>query len=206
MQVEAVVFDIGNVLIGWQPERYFDTRIGPARRRALFDAVDLHGMMQRIDEGGVFGDVVEETAMAYPDWSDEIRCFRDRWNDLAGPEIAHSVRLLRALRSKGMPCFALSNFGRENFPLSEVEFPFLTEFDRRYISGVMKLAKPNPAIYAEVETDSGLHPGALLFADDRRDNIEAAAARGWQTHLFTSPDCFAADLVARGLLGPDEAR
>ncbi|MEM6587843.1 MAG: HAD family phosphatase [Pseudomonadota bacterium] len=206
MQVDAVVFDIGNVLIGWQPEQYFDAQIGESRRRALFDAVDLHGMMTRIDEGGVFGDVVEATALAHPDWGDEIRWFRDRWNDLAGPEITRSVRLLRALRAKGMPCFALSNFGRENFPLSEAAYPFLTEFDRRYISGVMKLAKPNPAIYAEVETDCGLQPGALLFADDRADNIEAAAARGWQTHLFTTPDRFAADLIARGLLTQQEAQ
>ncbi|MEL7252532.1 MAG: HAD-IA family hydrolase [Pseudomonadota bacterium] len=206
MQVEAVVFDIGNVLIGWQPERYFDARIGEERRRALFGAVDLHGMMQRIDEGGVFGDVVEETALAHPKWTHEIRWFRDHWGDLAGPEITHSVRLLRALRAKGIPCFALSNFGRENFPLSEAAYPFLKEFDRRYISGEMKLAKPDPAIFAAVEADCGLAPGALLFADDRADNTDAAAACGWQTHLFTTPDLFAADLVARGLLEPQEAQ
>lgn len=206
MQVEAVVFDIGNVLIGWQPERYFDAQIGREQREALFRAVDLHAMMTRIDEGGVFERVVEQTALAHPDWSDEILWFRDRWNDLAGPEITHSVRLLRALRTKGTPCFALSNFGRENFPMSEAEFPFLTEFDRRYISGVMKLAKPDPAIYAAVEADCGLDPASLLFADDREDNIAAAAARGWQTHLFTAPDRFANDLVARGLLTQEEAR
>ncbi|MEM7733140.1 MAG: HAD family phosphatase [Pseudomonadota bacterium] len=206
MQVKAVVFDVGNVLIEWQPERYFDAQIGRNRREALFDAVDLHGMMTRIDEGGVFGDVVEETALAHPGWSHEIRWFRDRWNDLAGPEISHSVRLLRALRAKGMPCFALSNFGRENFPMSEAAYPFLTEFDRRYISGVMKLAKPNPAIYAEVESDCGLSPNTLLFADDRADNIEAAAKCGWHTHLFTTPDRFGADLVERGLLSPEEAQ
>ncbi|MEO0371092.1 MAG: HAD-IA family hydrolase [Pseudomonadota bacterium] len=206
MQVEAVIFDIGNVLIGWQPERYFDAQIGQTRRDALFAAVDLHGMMQRIDEGGVFGDVVEDTALAHPDWTAEIRWFRDHWNDMAGPEITHSVRLLRALRTKGVQCFALSNFGKENFPMSEAEFPFLTEFDRRYISGVMKLAKPDPAIYAAVEADCGMTPQALLFADDREENTKAAAARGWQTHLFTTPDLFATDLVARGLLTADEAQ
>lgn len=206
MQVNAVVFDIGNVLIGWQPERYFDARIGQARREALFETVDIHAMMVRIDKGGVFGDVVEDTARAHPDWTEEIRWIRDRWTHIAGPEITLSVRLLRALRARGIPCFALSNFGRENFPLSEAQFPFLAEFDRRYISGEMRMAKPDAEIYAAVEADCRLAPDTLLFADDRDENTDAAAARGWQTHLFTAPEPFAADLVARGLLTAAEAQ
>ena len=206
MQVEAVVFDIGNVLIDWQPERYFDAQIGEIRRTALFDAVDIHAMMVRIDKGGVFGEVVEDTALAHPDWTREVRWVRDHWNDVAGPEISLSVRLLRALKAKGMPVFALSNFGKENFPMTEAEYPFLREFDRRYISGEMRMVKPDVEIYAAVEADCGLAPHALLFADDRQENIEAAAARGWQTHLFAGPERFAADLVARGLLTADEAR
>ena len=206
MQVEAVVFDIGNVLIGWQPERYFDAQIGESRRTALFDAVDIHAMMVRIDKGGVFGEVVEETALAHPDWTQEVRWVRDRWNDIAGPEISLSVRLLQSLKAKGMPVFALSNFGKENFPMTEAKYPFLREFDRRYISGEMRMVKPDVEIYAAVEADCGLAPHALLFADDRQENIEAAAARGWQTHLFAGPEGFAADLVARGLLTAEEAR
>lgn len=206
MQVEAVVFDIGNVLIGWQPEVYYDSQIGLERRKALFENVDIHAMMTRIDKGGVFADVVEETARAHSAWSAEIRWIRDRWNAIAGPEITHSVRLLRALRKNGVTTFALSNFGKENFPLSEQAFPFLTEFDRRYISGEMKMAKPDPAIYAALESDSGLSGGALLFADDREDNIAAAAARGWQTHHFNAPEALAKDLVDRGLLRAEDAR
>ena len=206
MQVEAVVFDIGNVLIDWQPERYFDAQIGEIRRTALFDAVDIHAMMVRIDKGGVFGEVVEETALAHPEWTQEVRWVRDHWNDVVGDEISLSVRLLRALKPKGMPVFALSNFGKENFPMTETKYPFLREFDRRYISGEMRMVKPDVEIYAAVEADCGLAPHALLFADDRQENIEAAAARGWQTHLFAGPEGFAADLVARGLLTAEEAR
>ena len=206
MQVEAVVFDIGNVLIDWQPERYFDAQIGESRRTALFDAVDIHAMMVRIDKGGVFGEVVEDTALAHPEWTREVRWVRDHWNDVAGDEISLSVRLLRALKAKGMPVFALSNFGKENFPMTETKYPFLREFDRRFISGEMRMVKPDVEIYAAVEADCGLAPHALLFADDRQENIEAAAARGWQTHVFAGPEGFAADLVARGLLTADEAR
>jgi FMN phosphatase YigB (HAD superfamily) len=64
--IEAVVFDIGNVLIEWQPERYYDATIGEDRRRAMFAEVDLHGMNDRVDMGEGFRDVIYETAEAYP--------------------------------------------------------------------------------------------------------------------------------------------
>jgi 2-haloacid dehalogenase len=206
MQINAVIFDIGNVLIEWQPEKYFDRQIGPEASATFFAEVDIHGMMTRIDEGRGFASVIEATANAHPAWAKEILQFRDRWTDLAQPSIPASVTLLRALRARGVPCFALSNFGAENFPLSEAKFPFLAEFDRRYISGEMKLAKPDPAIYAAVEADCGLPPENLLFTDDRDDNIAAAKLRGWQTHLFDGPIGFAQALIRHGLLTEEETR
>lgn len=205
MQVEAVIFDIGNVLIEWQPERYYDSVIGPKRRQDLFAEVDLFQMMDRIDTGAHFGDTVEEMALAHPEWTREIRHWRDNWNALARPAIDRSVRLLRALRARNIPVFALSNFGAENFPLSAAQFPFLGEFDRRYISAEMGLIKPDPAIYAALEGDCGLAPGALLFTDDRQDNIDAAQARGWQAHLFDGAEGWAKKLVQAGLLNEKDA-
>ncbi|NBQ49711.1 MAG: HAD family phosphatase, partial [Marivivens sp.] len=79
-------------------------------------------------------------------------------------------------------------------------------FDRRYISGHMGEVKPEPEIYRMLEADCGVEPTALLFADDRADNIAAAAARGWKTHLFTDPQGFAARLVAEGLLSEEDAK
>ncbi|ETX13764.1 haloacid dehalogenase [Roseivivax halodurans JCM 10272] len=206
MSIEAVVFDIGNVLIEWQPERHFDAVIGREARERLFAEVDLHDMNDRIDRGHDFRAMVYETAGAYPDWSDEIRLWHDSWLKLAGPEIPHSVRLLRALRSGGTPVFALSNFGIGTFALAEPQWPFLGEFDRRYISGHMGLAKPDADIFAAMEADCGIAPGALLFTDDRTDNIATAAARGWQTHHFDGPEGWARRLVAEGLLTEAAAR
>lgn len=205
MQVEAVIFDIGNVLIEWQPERYYDGILGPKRRQMMFAQVNLFEMMDRIDAGAHFGDTVEEVALAHPDWSPEIRHWRDNWSALARPAIDHSVRLLRALRARDVPVFALTNFGAENFPLSVAQFPFLDEFDRRYISAEMGLIKPDPAIYAALEADCGVAAKALLFTDDRADNINAAHARGWQTHLFEGADGWAKRLVQAGLLSEKEA-
>ncbi|AUJ65074.1 haloacid dehalogenase [Aestuarium zhoushanense] len=206
MGIEAVVFDIGNVLIEWNPERVYDRVIGVERRKAMFEAVDLHGMNDQVDRGQNWYDAVSECAAQNPDWHDEIMMWHERWLEMASPAIDHSVRLLRALRSKGVPVFALSNFGIQTFEIGEREYPFLEEFDRRYISGHMGEVKPEPEIYRMLEDDCGVAPTALLFADDRADNIAAAAARGWNTHLFTDPQGFADRLVAEGLLSDEDAK
>ena len=206
MPVEAVVFDIGNVLIEWQPERFYDGRIGPERRREMFAALDLHGMNDRVDRGEDFRQTVTDFASANPDWSSEITLWHDAWSQMAGPAIPHSVRLLRALRARGVPVFALSNFGVAPFATAETQYAFLSEFDRRYISGHMGVIKPEPEIYARVEADCGIEPKALLFIDDRLDNIAAAEARGWRTHHFTGPDGLARRLVSEGLLTLGAAR
>ncbi|MEY8841233.1 HAD family hydrolase, partial [Cribrihabitans sp. XS_ASV171] len=170
MSVEAVVFDIGNVLIEWQPERHYNRVIGPARRKAMFDAVDLHGMNDLVDQGHHFTDTIYNWAEKHPEWRDEIRMWHDDWISLASPAIPHSVRLMRALKTRGVPVFALSNFGVQNFDYACTVYPFLTEFDRLYVSGRMKMVKPWPEIYETVEADCGVAPGALLFTDDRVDN------------------------------------
>lgn len=205
-QINAVIFDIGNVLIEWQPERFFDSVIGADRRKAMFAAIDLHGINDVVDRGGHFRDTIQAAADANPDWRDEVLMWHDRWIDMAAPAIDHSVRLLRALRTNGVPVFALTNFGIQTFEIAEPVYPFLREFDRRYISGHMAVIKPDPAIYAMVEEDCGLDPATLLFADDRIDNINAAATRGWQTHLFTHPQGWAYRLVGAGLLSESQAR
>ncbi len=205
LQPQAVIFDIGNVLAEWNPERVYDRVIGPARRAQLFAEVDLHGMNALIDEGALFKETIYGWAERHPAWAPEIRLWYDCWIEMFSPVIPHSVHLLRALRARGVPVFALTNFGIHSFAFAEPLYPFLTDFDRRYISGHMGVIKPDPRIYAMVEDDCGLLPESLLFTDDRADNIAAASARGWQTHHFTGPEGFAARLVAEGLLTEQEA-
>jgi 2-haloacid dehalogenase len=204
--ITAVVFDIGNVLIEWQPERFYDAQFGEDRRRAMFDAVDLHEMNDRVDQGQNFRDTIYAMADATPEWRKEIRMWHDCWGELATPAIDHSVRMLRALRAKGIPVFALSNFGIESFEFAQTLYPFLDEFDRRYISGHMGVIKPAARIYQMLEDDCGIIPSGLLFTDDRIDNINAAAARGWHTHLFTNPQGFADCLISHNLLTLSEAK
>lgn len=205
MTVQAVVFDIGRVLIEWEPERFYDRTYGEERRRALFAAVPLHAMNERVDLGHPWEEEVATLAQAHPDWAEEIAHWHGRWIEMASPAIPHSVRLLHALRARGIPVFALSNFGRETFAHAATHYPFFNDFDRAFVSGHLRLAKPDPAIYEAVERDSGLAPEALLFTDDRPENIESAAARGWRTHLFEGPEGFAGRLIDEGLLTAGEA-
>ncbi|MCF8483820.1 MAG: HAD family phosphatase [Rhodobacteraceae bacterium] len=205
MTPEAVVFDIGNVLIGWDPEGFYDGRLGEDRRKALFAEAGLEEMNLRVDAGAPFRATVEAQAAMHPDWAEQILWWYDHWIEMASPRIEGSIALLRALRAKGIPVFALSNFGDDSFAYAQTQYDFLAEFDRYYVSGRIGAIKPDPAIYAAVEHDSGLAPQALIFADDRPLNIDAALSRGWKAHLFTDWTGWAQRLVDEGLLTQKEA-
>ncbi|GAA6181563.1 HAD-IA family hydrolase [Shimia sp. NS0008-38b] len=205
-QIDVVVFDIGNVLIKWQPEDFYDSVVGEARRRAFFTDTNIHKHHEAIDAGASLPGMIDHLVPQHPEYERELRMWNDNWNDLAAPAIPHSVRLLNALADKGVTLFTLTNFGHDNFPRSQAVYPFLNRFDREYVSGRIKLIKPDPAIYAHIETDSGIAPERMLFADDRAENIAAAAARGWNTHHFTEPQAWADRLVAEGLLTQEEAK
>ena len=205
MPIDAVIFDIGNVLIEWQPERFYDRVVGRERREAMFAAVDLHAVNDRVDSGSPFRETIYAAAEAQPEFAAEIRMWHDNWLDMASPAIEGSARLLEALRRNGIQVFALSNISREAYDTGLRAYPFLGAFDRLYLSGEMGVNKPAPAIYAMLEADCGIDPARLLFADDRLENIEVAAERGWQTHLFDGPSGWSARLVREGLLKESEA-
>lgn len=199
MTVHTVLFDIGHVLLDWRPEAFLDRHVGADRRATFFEAVPIMEANARIDEGAPFRASLDGLIADYPDWAKELTLWRDRFTETLGPVHDHSLRLLRALRRTGVTVHALSNFGDETFEMAQREYPFLEEFDRRYISARMGMMKPDPAIYAAVEADCG-NPEGLFFTDDRPENIEAAAARGWQVHLFEGAEGLAARFVELGLL------
>lgn len=198
--IKAVVFDIGNVLIEWQPERFYDAAIGIERRKIMFDSVDLHGMNDVVDSGGPFKETIYAWAEKYPEFRAEIRMWHDHWIEMATPAIDLSWASLRALQAKAIPIFALSNFGIDSFSYAETKYPDLGLFDQRYISGHMSVIKPAEQIYQMLEDGCGLAAEALLFTDDRTENITAARERGWHTHLFEGPQGWVDCLVGHGLL------
>lgn len=203
--MQAVVFDIGRVLIEWDPERFYARELGKDRAREFFAQVPIHAMNERVDLGDPWADSVAQLAAQHPAWAEAISHWHHRWIELASPAIPRSVRLLHALKARGIPVFALTNFGADTFDHAATHYPFLHAFDRAFVSGRLRLAKPDPRIYEAVERDSGLSGQDLLFTDDRAENVGAAKARGWRTHLFDGPEGLAARLVAEGLLTEEEA-
>ena len=203
--IKTVVYDIGRVLADWRPEEVYDARIGPERRKRLFAACDLHGMNVEIDLGGHSRDVAYAHAEAHPEWAEDIRAWHDNWIEMFSPDIPGSAALLRALRAKGMPVVALTNFGWNTLDLAKTRYPILNEFDDEFVSGRLGVMKPDPAIYEHVEAGTGLSGGELIFTDDSPANIAAARARGWIAHLFEGPEGWAEVLVREGLLTTEEA-
>jgi len=199
-EIKAVIFDIGNVLIEWQPERFYDAKIGIEKRKKMFDNIDLHGMNDVIDSGGPFQKTIYTWAEKYPEFRAEIRMWYDHWIEMAAPPIDLSWASLRALQAKDVSVFALSNFGIDSFAYAKTKYPELGVFDQCYISGYMGVIKPAKQIYQLLEDGCGLAPEALLFTDDRSENIDAAGDRGWNTHLFEGPEGWVDCLVDHGLL------
>ncbi|MEM6758961.1 MAG: HAD-IA family hydrolase [Pseudomonadota bacterium] len=206
MSIQAVVFDIGNVLVEWSPEDFYDSQIGPDRRRTFFDAVPILAMNADMDRGAPFAQSVAALARAHPDWHDEVMLWQTGWPNMFAPQIDLSVHLMQALQAKGVPVFSLTNFGVEVYEIGADMYPIMRAFDRDFISGHMRVIKPDPRIYEMVEEASGLSGDALIFTDDSAANIAAADARGWRTHLFEGPQGWADRLVAEGLLTGEEAR
>jgi 2-haloacid dehalogenase len=153
-----------------------------------------------VDKGGPFQETIYEWADKYPEFRSEIRMWHDRWIEMATPAIDLSWASLRALKNKGIPVFALSNFGIDSFAYAETKYPELGMFDQRFISGHMAVIKPSDQIYRMVEDGCGLRPENLLFTDDRQENIDAARRRGWNTHLFSDPQGWVDCLIGHGLL------
>lgn len=202
---EAVVFDIGNVLVGWDPEGYYDARIGPAARRRFLAEVPIHAENLRMDAGATFAGSVGALAARHPEWRDEILAWQTDLLAMLQPVIFGSVALMRALRRKGIPVYALTNWGDEHFDITRARLTFFDEFDRAFVSGRLGLIKPDPAIYEVVERETGHAPGALLFIDDKAENVATAVARGWRAHQFESWQGCARRLVAERLLTSEEA-
>ena len=203
MTIEAVVFDLGNVVVEWNPEAYYDARIGRAAREAMFAETGIHAVNLQIDEGAPFRDTIYALAERFPHWADDIRQWHDDQFAMTQPVIWPTLDLIGALKARGVPVFALSNWGDESFDRAVAHYPFLGGFDRAYVSGKLKMKKPDPAIYAHVEADCGIAPGRLLFTDDRAENIRVAAARGWQVHLFDGARGLEQRLRNEGLIAAD---
>ena len=205
--VSAVVFDVGWVLFQWDLRHLFAKLIDDPDELEWFvgNVVTTDWHFEH-DAGRSLAETLPERIALFPEYKPLIEAYAARFNETLPGPVPGSLELVEALHARGVPLFALTNFGAEFWAAFRPTQPVFDRFGDILVSGVEKLAKPDPAVYALAQQRFGHEPGAILFIDDREDNIAAARACGWQGHLFTGADRLGSELCERGLISPAELR
>ena len=197
----GVVFDLGNVLIDWDPYAAIATGVGPVEARRFLEADDFDFMAYNHGpDSGLDWDTAEaEVAHTHPHWLEHARAYRAHFPASLLGEVPGSVGVVRDLHSAGVPLWGLTNWSDELFPHGLAAFPFLELLEDVVVSGTEGVAKPDPAVFVIVRQRTDLPLDRLVFVDDRPDNVAAAAAAGMDAVVFTDAGRLRGDLRERGL-------
>lgn len=184
------VFDIGNVLVRWDPHllyrRIFE---GDAERAAWFlDNICNHAWNLEQDRGRSFAEGVRVLIEQFPEHEPHIRAYDERWVETVPGAIEGSVEILRRLKTQGRKVYAITNFNDEKFEIARSMFDFLALFDDILVSAEARLIKPDPTIFELFLERTGLAAGDCVFIDDSAANIAAANGLGMKTVHFQSPE------------------
>ena len=200
----SVVFDVGNVLVDWNPRAFFARHIADPDRldRFLGEVATLDWHHQH-DAGRPFAETSAELIARHPHEAANIRLWGERFAEQVGPVLPGMAAIVAELDAAGVPLYALTNFSHEFWPPFRArEAALFAPFRDILVSGEVGLTKPDPAIYALALTRFGHAPGEALFIDDRQDNVEAAGRCGFVAHRFADAATLRAVLQEHGLLPP----
>ena len=201
---DAVVFDLGKVLLDWDP-RYFYARHFPGDPEGLEhfvrNVIAMDWIME-MDAGKPTAQAIAERQRAFPEHARLVSLWTEGWPSMLRGEIDGTARIIRELKARGIPLYALTNFSVETFPVASRRCPTLAEFSQVVMSGEVGLVKPDPRIYALTIERCRLSPQRTVFIDDSPANVAGGTAAGLRSLHFTSPEALHADLVRLGLLGP----
>ncbi|MEL6817406.1 MAG: HAD family phosphatase [Pseudomonadota bacterium] len=199
-QIKHVVFDIGQVLIHYDPDLPFQRIIPDAGKRAFFfDSVCTKAWNVEQDRGRPWAEAEALLIEQHPEWETEIRAFRQSWREMVPHSYKGSVDTLLTLLEGGHDITFLTNFAADTFVEAQEMYPFLNAGRGATVSGQAKLIKPDPAIYALHTQTHELDPSATLFIDDSIPNVEAAREFGWQAIRFTAPESLPSQLADYGI-------
>ncbi|MEZ5247359.1 MAG: HAD family phosphatase [Acidimicrobiales bacterium] len=200
MPIDAVVFDLGNVLVHWDRRLLFEKLIDdPAELDRFLDEVLTLEVNADLDRGVPLPEVTAALAQRFPADRVLIEAFRDRWPETLGEILWDSVAILEELRSLPVTLLALSNWGRDTFAVAEPQLPFLHLFDGLVISGREGVVKPDPAIFELLCHRHGVDASSTVFIDDSAANIATADSLGFRTVRFADPRQCRRELIDLGL-------
>ena len=198
--IKNIIFDIGAVLVDWDPRYYY--------RKVMKNEAEVENFLTEIctfefnhslDLGRPWADARAELVSKYPEYTVHIDAYWNNWLDMFSGPIHGTVDILKDLKARGFPVYALSNWNDVKFQVGLQVFPFFNLFDGRIVSGEVKVAKPDPRIYQLLLDTYKLTPHESLFIDDRKDNIDAASAFGIKAVQFISPEKLHEDLISYGI-------
>ena len=199
--IRTVVFDLGGVLIDWDPRYLY--------RKVFSDKSEMEHFLNNIatkewhleqDRGRTMAEATKVLVSRHPEYEAEIRAFYDRWPEMFGGSIRGSVEILRELRDLGYPLHALTNYSAEAFVLAREDYDFLRWFDEIVVSGEEGMIKPDKNLYAVLVERTGLEPSTTVFIDDSPPNVAAARELGFTAIAFETPGQLREELAELGLL------
>ena len=199
----AVVFDLGGVLIDWNP-RYLYRQLfdgdEAAMERFLAEVTTPEWNLEQ-DAGRRWDEAVEALTRQHPEHAELIAAYRDRWTETLGEAIGPTVTVLDELRQTDVRLFALSNWSAETFPVARPRYPFLDWFEGIVISGEVGITKPDERVYHHLLDRFGLDAASTVFIDDSAANVRAAREVGMIALRFEGGDALRRALADLGLLG-----
>ena len=202
-KIDAIIFDLGGVLIDWNPNYVFDKVFDndEERKKYFFANVCTSDWNENQDAGYPIAQATADLVSKHPEWKEHIESYYGRWEEMLGGPIDESVEIFRRLKETGKyKLYALTNWSAELFPIALQRYEFLHWFDGRVVSGEEKMRKPFPEFYQLILNRFQLQPDETLFIDDNLRNVKAAEEIGIKSIRFQSPEQLKSDLEVIKLL------
>lgn len=200
-KITAVVFDVGKVLFEWDLRHLFAKLIDDQSELDWFlaNVVTPEWHFQH-DAGRPLAEMAAELVALHPAYESHIAAYRMRFNETIPRPVAGSLKIVHDLSERGVPLFAITNFGAEFWNMFRPTQPIFDHFGDIIVSGVEKMVKPDPEIYALALRRFGLQPGEAIFIDDNLDNVVSARENGFAAHHFVDAGTLRAQLAELRLL------
>ena len=202
MTPDAVVFDLGQVLVRWDPRLPFEGRMDPERVDAYFADVDFPTFNHRQDAGRPWAEARAEVLARFPHHVEAFDLYVEHFPDALPGPVPGSERLVRDLLAAGVRVLGLTNWSAETFHHAEPAAPAIGLLEDVLVSGAVGIAKPDERIFALLVERYALDPVTTVYVDDSVANVEAAAAAGFDAIVFADADGLRRELVTRGVGHP----
>ena len=198
-QVDAVLFDLGQVLVEWDPFGPFVGRHGRAEVQAFFDEIDFPAFNHLQDAGRTWADARASLGRSHPHRLAMLDVYTDHFADALPGEVPGASDLVHDLRAAGLRVLGLTNWSAETFHLAPVRAPVVAQLEDVLVSGRLGIAKPDPAVFALATVQFALDPQRTLFVDDSPANVAAGAESGFRAEVFGGTDALRSHLAGLGV-------